>query len=239
MGLLAEIGNNRTGIATSPELTAEMVESTEEFAPISRDVAEELTSVRIAFARAAEPLGHLPPPLSLKGMAKTAAEALRGNAPAHFIDKVGERLAFERTGVRLYEGLLAKFDAHGGFPGGPERTEIEEVLAEEYEHFKLLEDALDKLGADPTVITPSADLHATISRGIMDAIADPRTTFAQGLEAALVAELADNASWQNLIELARTTDQALSESFTRALTEEQTHLSQVKLWLAAAAQNTH
>jgi len=234
MSLLSEIGPNRTGVASSPELTSEMLEGAEEFAPSSGSASVDLAYVRAAFARTAEPLGHLPPPLTLKGAAKTAAEAIRGNAPAHLIDKLGERLGFERTGVRLYEGLLAKFDAHGGFEGGPERRELEEVLEEEYEHFKLLEGALTKLGADPTALTPSADLHATISRGIMEAVADPRTSLAQCLEAALVAELADNACWESLIELTRPTDQTLGESFQRALIDEQTHLSRVKLWLAAA-----
>jgi hypothetical protein len=42
------------------------------------------------------------------------------------VDKLGERLAFERSGTRLYETLLSKFDSYGPFEGGPERAELEE-----------------------------------------------------------------------------------------------------------------
>ena len=64
----------------------------------------------------------MPPPTSLKGVAKTAVDMLKGSKPTVFIDKLGERAAFERTGTRLYQGALAKFDVLGSWDGGPTRA---------------------------------------------------------------------------------------------------------------------
>jgi ferritin-like metal-binding protein YciE len=54
------------------------------------------------------------------------------------------------------------------------------------------------------------------------------------LEAALVAELTDNACWEALIELAREAgEDALVQQFQEALTSEQDHLAKVQAWVAA------
>ena len=117
----AEIGLNRTGIATSPALTEEMIEGTKEFLPSSPGDGDEIALVREAYARTAESLGSVAPPTTMKGAVKTAIRGIRGARPTQFVDKLGERLAFERTGTRLYEALISKFDATGSFAGGPTR----------------------------------------------------------------------------------------------------------------------
>jgi rubrerythrin len=231
----AEIGLNRTGIATSPALTEEMIEGTKEFLPSSPGDGDEIALVREAYARTADALGSVAPPTTMKGAVTTAIRGIRGAQPTQFIDKLGERLAFERTGTRLYEALLAKFEATGSFAGGPTREELESILLEEHEHFRLLADSMAKLGGDPTVVTPSADLHATMSKGILEVVVDPRTSFAQCLEAALLAELADNDAWENLVELAKQNgEETLAELFASAAEEEGEHLENVRSWIAAA-----
>jgi len=231
----AEIGMNRTGIASSPRLSAEMVKGMDEFSPAIDEDAANAAVVRKNYAKNADPIGHVPPPLSVKGMAKSAVQALKGEAPSVLIDKLGERLGFERSGVRLYEGIVSKFDAFGGFAGGPTRAELQEILNEEFAHFALLQEPATALGADPTVLTPSADLHATMSRGILDVVADARTTLPQCLEAALLAELADNDCWRALVDLAEQAgDKPLANRFIEALLEEDKHLSLVRTWVAAA-----
>jgi len=235
MTIHAQIGMNRTGIATAPELSAEMIDGTLEFSPSGPGDGSEVAAVRRERARVAEPLGHVPPPLNVKGIAKTTVQALKGNTPSLFVDKIGERLGFERTGVRLYDALLSKFDAGGAFAGGPSRGDLEDIRAEEFAHFKLLQAAAKKLGADPTVLTPSADLHATITRGALEVMVDARTNLAQCLEAALVVELADNDSWQSLLALARKSgEDELGDNFTQAILDEQRHLALVRQWLAEA-----
>jgi rubrerythrin len=155
------------------------------------------------------------------------------------LDKLGERLAFERTGTRLYEALVSKYDAFGSFAGGPSREDLEHVLEEEYRHFTLLQSVIEQLGGDPTAVTPSANLHATATQGIQMVIVDPRTTLLQSLEAILMAELTDNACWEALIELVQVVgEDALVQPFEQAFTTEQEHLLKVHAWLAAGQGRT-
>jgi hypothetical protein len=59
---------------------------------------------------------------------RAAAKAMKGEKPTLLLDKLGERLAFERSGTRLYEALVSKHDAFGSFSGGPSREDLEHVL---------------------------------------------------------------------------------------------------------------
>jgi hypothetical protein len=231
----ATLGKNRTGIATSRQSAERMIEGTTEFPPSGEGDERVIAAIRESFSKEVEPLGSVPPPTNLKEMAKTAAKSLKGTRPTQFIDKLGERLAFERTGVRLYEGLISKYTSFGGFSGGPTLGELEEILREEHEHFRLLTDVVVRVGGDPTVMTPSADLQATMSKGILEAVVDPRTTFVQCLEAALLAELADNESWEALLDMAKENgEEAAAEAFESALEEEAEHLENVRTWIAAS-----
>lgn len=235
MSTYAEIGLNRTGIATSPALAEEMLEGTSEFPPTTGGDETVIARVREQYAKSSERLGSIPPPTTLQDAAVTAIRGVRGMRPTQFIDKLGERLAFERSGVRLYEALISKYDAFGSFEGGPSRADLEEIMREEHEHFRLLTDAVVKVGGDPTVVTPSADFHATMTKGVLDVMVDPRTTFAQCLEAALVAELTDNECWETLTELAtQNGEKELAKLFENAREEEAEHLENVRTWLAAA-----
>jgi rubrerythrin len=230
----ATIGTNRTGIAAAPERSREMLTGMDEFPPTSQGSAADVAQVRIAYAQAAEPLGSVPPPASVKGTVQTAVKAVMGEKPMLFMDKLGERLAFERSGTRLYEALVSKHDAFGSFTGGPSREDLEHVLQEEYRHFTMLHSVIEQLGGDPTAVTPSANLHATAAHGINQVIVDPRTTLLQSLEAILIAELADNACWEALIELAQGAgEDKLVKQFEEALKNEQDHLAKVQAWLAA------
>lgn len=235
MATQVEMGLNRTGIATSPKLTEEMIEGTGEFLPDTGGDEAVIGLVRGDYARSSESLGSVPPPVDLKGVATTALRGMRGLRPTQFLDKLGERLAFERTGVRLYEGLISKHDALGSFEGGPSRDDLLEIMRDEYEHFKLLAESVAKLGGDPTVVTPSADLHATMTKGVLEVMVDPRTTLPQCLEAALIAELADGEAWDTLVTLAKQNGEAeLAQLFEQASIEEDEHLESVRSWLMAA-----
>jgi rubrerythrin len=234
MNQTAIVGTNRTGVAVAPERSQEMLSGMEEFPPSAQGSAQEIAQVRIAYAQLAEPPGSVPLPPTLKGKIATTVQAIKGENPTLFVDKLGERLAFERAGTRLYEALVSKYDAYGSFTGGPSRDDLEHVLQEEYRHFTMLQAAIEQLGGDPTAVTPSANLQATAAHGIQMVVVDPRTTLLQSLEAALIAELTDNACWETLIELAREAgEDALVEQFQEALTNEQDHLEKVQAWVAA------
>lgn len=95
----------------SPIDTHTMASAADEASPEGLILTPELDAHRLAYAEAAEALGSVPPPLSLKGVAKAGMAVLQGGAPSVFVDKLGERLAFERSGTRLYEALIIKYQA--------------------------------------------------------------------------------------------------------------------------------
>lgn len=230
MNRTVETGINRTGIATAAELAAEMVEGTQEFPPSAPGDDQEIARVRGDYIENADPVGTIPPPLDQPENASEEAHL------TEFIDKLGGRLAFERSGVRLYSALLSKFDAYGSFAGGPERVDLEHIRDEELQHFHMLSATVEELGGDPTAVTPEADVEATLSRGILDVLVDPRTTFVQGLQAILVAELADNDCWYLLSTLATQMGKdELAAVFAEAESHEREHLTNVRTWLLAAS----
>jgi rubrerythrin len=226
------IGANRTGIATSPADAQELIELAGQIPPSAEGSEQDAARVRTDFASGAGAVGSVPPPVSVKGVVTAAARIIMGKAPALLLDKLGERLAFERSGTRLYEALLAKLDASGTFEGGPSREELEVFRDEELRHFEMLRDAIEELGADPTAQTPGADLAGVAATGPLQIIVDPRTSLPQSLEALLIAELTDNDSWRLLIEIATIQDQQeMAAEFRVAEQEEQHHLESCRRWL--------
>lgn len=223
---------NKTGVGTAPRLAKEMIEGAEKTVPSTMGNGERISRVFRDYIEESEPIGSVPPPTSLKGLVKTAGQAIAGKKPTVLLDRLGERMAFERTGVRLYEGLLDKHDALGGFDGGPSRGDLELFRAEELEHFALLKAWVERLGADPTAMTPSADRAAVESMGLLQVIRDPRMDLAQSLHGILIAELADNDGWEMLIDLATAIDHdEMATAFQRASLEESRHLEAVRQWL--------
>lgn len=228
-----DMGMNRTGAATSPKDAQAMIEAAEQ-AQVPPGDEKAVASLRGTYSSGNDRIGTMPPPATMKGAVKTAARAVAGKQATVFLDKLGERLAFERTGTRLYEAIRAKLAAKGGGDGiGLDDGVLLEIQNQETEHMQLLADAIEKLGADPTAETPCADLAGVESMGILQVLTDPRTTVTQCLNALLAAELIDNASWEMLVELADEFGQdELANDFRRALQEEQVHLQRVRGWLA-------
>jgi bacterioferritin (cytochrome b1) len=149
------------------------------------------------------------------------------------LDKLGERLAFERTGVRLYEAVLAKMPAARLSEGTLTVEEVRRFRDAELAHAHLVKDAIEELGGDPTAVTPCADLAGVQGQGLLQAVTDPRTTLTQCLDALLIAELADNDGWKMLIALAEAAGlQELAQRFTEALAEEDRHLTSMRAWIA-------
>jgi ferritin-like metal-binding protein YciE len=225
-----DIGRNRTGVQTSPQLSKEMNDLVQ---PVSAETADAspLNEVRLLYIREADPLGSIPPPATIKGAVKTAAKLLQGERPQAFIDKLAERLAYERSGTRLYDAVIAKFMAHEGELQNASLQEVTEIRNEEASHAALIRTCLEQLGADPTAQTPSADLVGVATAGFLQAAADPRTTLAQTLQVALAAELVDVASWEMLISMAEQMGQdGMVERFRRALDHETEHVAKVRGW---------
>jgi rubrerythrin len=230
-------GMNRTGAQMSPFDTSSMqAVSPQAQAEAPPGDESAIAQLRFSYIQEAEPLGSIPPPGTVTGAVSTGVSMLTGNEPQLLLDKLGERLAFERTGTRLYDALIAKFVAHGqgtdGAEGNMTLEQLKKIRADEARHFAMVANAMESIGADPTAQTPCADVAAVESHGIMQVVTDPRTGMAQSLHAILIAELADNAGWEMLIALAKEQGhQTMISEFQLALDDEREHLQNIRMWL--------
>jgi rubrerythrin len=244
------LGPNMTGASLAPAAIAAMTEATSEFTPFDEIDTSELESQKLEYIEEADAVGSIPTPNTIKGVAKAGLTKLKGGHPAVFLDKLGERLAYERAGARLYEALILKFEAarltqDDVLPpvefdledGSEENTQaagevLQRIRSEELAHFHLLSQAITTLGGDPTSQTPCADVTAMASSGFMQVLNDPRTSLAQCLNAMLAVELADNAGWELLASLADAAgEDELASQFRDALAEEEQHLLIIKQWV--------
>ncbi len=227
-----EIFGNRTGIMTNPELSIEMIEGAKQAAPSSPGDATDLATVKAEYIEEAVPIGS--PPVMVE-VSENGDSVGQFDGLTVLLDKLGERLAFERQGTRLYEAFLQKCESVALASGsGPSVEDLRHICEEELEHFHLLQKAITTLGGDATVQTPSADVAGVLSHGVMQVVSDPRTTIPQTLQAMLTAELVDNDGWQMLQDLAAELGQDdLEEQCRRAYEEEQEHLEKVRDWLTS------
>jgi rubrerythrin len=227
-----EILGNRTGIMTNPELSIEMIEGAKQTTPSSQGDGTELASVRSEYIEEGVPIGSSPVMVEVSEDGESVGQF---DGLAVLLDKLGERLAFERQGTRLYEAFLQKCESLAlEDASGPSIEELRHICGEELEHFHLLQNAIIALGGDATVQTPSADVAGVLSHGVMQVVSDPRTTIPQTLQAMLTAELVDNDGWQMLQDLAAELGQDdLEEQCGKAYEEEQEHLEKVREWLTS------
>ncbi|MBX3211059.1 MAG: ferritin-like domain-containing protein [Labilithrix sp.] len=227
-----QTGPNRTGIATSTVAEDVLLEG---FGNVPSAPGDEtaIDGVRTEYLVEDASIGSLAPSAAeTAGAVSCAAEG--ADVPV-FVDKIGERLAFERTGYRLYTALVDKLDASEPLPGGPTRDELEVIRTQELAHAELLHEAMLSLGADPTAITPSADVAAVSGAGLLQVVCDPRMNLKQSLEAMLIAELVDHDGWTLLVDLANGVGNAeLAARFDVARTEEVDHLVKVRGWVVEA-----
>jgi hypothetical protein len=224
-----QVMGNRTGMQTSPELAEELVEGAANAAPSSEGGVEVIAENRADYISEGFPLGSMP----MMPVSEEAGADEDQAAMAVLLDKLSERLAFERMGVRLYEALLNKCEALGESKPGPSLEEIRHIGSEELDHFLMLNEAITDLGGDPTVESPSADIAAVASMGIMQVLTDPRSSVPQCLQALLTAELTDNAGWELLIELSSGLGyEEMQGQFETALAHEEEHLQNVRDWLS-------
>lgn len=250
-----EIGLNRTGLQMAPMSKDDMIEFAKAKADCAPPEKGGMAALHRAYIEEADGVGSVPLPGSLKGAAVTGMEKLKGAKPEVLIDKLGERLAFERTGTRLYDALILKCasinlgtrsNGHAvKSPGGIENSStggamvdvqvLKHIRDEEENHFQLVRHALTTLGADPTAMTPCADVVGVSSSGLLQTVSDPATNVPQCLNAVLTAELSDNAGWELLIELAGDAGHGeMASQFAQALEEEKEHVKIIKGWLRSA-----
>jgi hypothetical protein len=230
------LGMNRTGIQMSPFDTKEMENAlnidTEQMASGN---ASGMAQMRSVYINEADDIGSVPMPGNMKGMLKTGVSKMTGNEPTLLMDKLGERLAFERTGTRLYDALIDKFQATQDGTTSMTLADLQQIREDEWRHFSMVANAMESMGGDPTAQTPCADVAGVESLGLIQVISDPRTTMAQSLHAILVAEMTDNNGWEMLIAVAEENGQAsMVPDFSQALEQERLHLQKVQSWFEEA-----
>ncbi len=228
-----DIGMNRTGISFSPLHSKELIEGAEKAEPSSMGDESNLAALRASYIKEGEPVGTVPPPATLKGAAATVVNMIKGQKLSVLLDKLGERLAFERNGSRLYEAVIGKALVEGTWEGGPSVEELKQIHDEELLHAAMLMEMITGLGADPTAMTPSADIMGVSSMGLVQVCTDPRISLAQSLCAILTAELTDNDGYTVLILLTESLGQNdLAERLRTVRSHEDVHLQKVRLWVS-------
>jgi bacterioferritin (cytochrome b1) len=235
-----QLGRNRTGMQMSPLQSEMLMESARAAEILNPQTIDEtapddllMAELRREYINEAEALGSIPPPTTMKGAMKSGLGALTGHRMQVFIDKVAERMAYERGGTRLYDAALVKVLALAG-DTPVDAGRVRQIRNQEVEHAELLRQALLTLGADPTAQTPCADLVGVQTMGLLQSVADPRTSLVQVLSSLLAAELIDVASWELLSRLARSANQeTLAAQFDDAFEQEKMHLETISSWYEA------
>jgi ferritin-like protein len=223
------LGTNRTGILTSPIDSKKMLSDAKIGFIRSEGSDLNLLQIRNYYLNQSCSIGSVPVPLSLKENTHNALQKLVGKRPETLMDKLGERLAFERTGTRLYEALMNKCEISCDGMMKNRFSFLEQFRDEEAQHFELVREAIENLGGDSTAMTPSADLSGVASSGLLKIITDPRTSMSASIHALLIAELTDHNGWEILIQITeRMRLNEVSGQFKQALIEEENHLHVIR-----------
>ncbi len=227
-------GPNRTGMDMSPVDGKAMVEGAEKLTEITPAAREQIKNFRELQIKEGGSVGSIPLPGTFKGALNVGMEKLQGHSPEVLINKLGQRLAFERAGTRLYDAMIAKCEA--GMDEASTKVvsldKLRHFRDEEHEHALLVESVMKELGADPTAMTPDADITAVASMGLPKVVTEPRTTVLQCLEAIQIAELADNVAWENLQELCLGMGlRDIAAKFSKPISQEKVHQDVVNDWV--------
>ncbi len=230
-----KMGPNRTGIDMSPVDSKTMIEGAQKYTDTSPPPQGQVAEFRERAIRESGSIGSVPLPGSFKGALNVGKEKLRGHNPEVLINKLGQRLAFERAGVRLYDALIRKCEAAMDDAAAEvvSLNTLYQFRDQEREHAKLVEGVMTELGADPTAMTPDADASAVAAMGLPKVITEPRTTILQSLEAIQIAEFADNAAWENLQDLCLSMGlKDITARFSQPISQEKIHQETITDWVA-------
>jgi len=149
-------------------------------------------------------------------------QKLAGTNVSRVIDLLNERLTFERSGVKLYDKILERMRTD---PQAARMVEqMQEHRDEEKEHEEWLEEQIRALGGDARSPSEKSILVRAESQGIEHVI-ERDAQLPHDFHALLVAELADNAGWDLLVQLAdEVGDRDAKKEFKKRLHEEEEHL---------------
>ena len=140
------------------------------------------------------------------------------------IDLLNERLAFERSGVKLYDTLLRRLRAAEDPALKSLLGQVKEYREEEKEHEEWLEEQIRALGGDAHSPTEHSVLVQAEAEGV-ERVMRRDESIPHDFHALLTAELADNAGWDLLVQIAdEFGDSEAKKEFSKRLQEEEKHL---------------
>jgi len=140
------------------------------------------------------------------------------------IDLLSERLAYERAGVKLYDTLHARLRVATDPTLKALLEQVEHNRDEEEEHVEWLEAQIRALGGDAHAPTERSVLVRAESEGV-ERVMRRDDSIPHDFHALLTAELADNAGWDMLVQIAdEFGDFAAKKEFKKRLREEEEHL---------------
>lgn len=229
-----KVGLNKTGMDMSPIDGKAMIEGAEKLTDLTPPPREYVVDFHKLAIEESGAVGSVPVPATFKGVLNVGKEKLKGHSPEVLINKLGQRLAFERAGTRLYDALIKKCEAgmDEATAGVVRMEKLHKFREEERDHALLVASVLKDIGADPTAMTPDADVTALASMGLPKVMTEPRTTVLQCLEALQIAELADNVAWENLEELCRSMGlNEIADQFRKPISQEQVHQEVISEWI--------
>lgn len=158
----------------------------------------------------------------------------KDHGPGVLINKLGQRLAFERASLRLYDDLIRKCDASMDQASASVVCidTLKKFRDEECQHAVLIATVMEEFGADPAAMTPDANASTLALMGLTKVINQPETSIAQCLEALQIAELADKTAWENLQELAMNLGlNDVSARFSKPFSQEKIHEGVISRWI--------
>ncbi len=151
-------------------------------------------------------------------------EILGKTNPEKVIDLLAERLAYERSGVKLYDAILKKVKASRHTQLKKLAKELKEHRDHEVEHAEWCEEQIRALGGDPDEKTEKALLVEIEAQGIEEIIFGD-APLSQMFHALNMAELGDNAGWAQLVGIAEQCgDEEARAEFQERLDHEEEHL---------------
>lgn len=138
------------------------------------------------------------------------------------VDLLNERLAFERSGVQLYDTLLSRLRRDPALDALVD--DVQRYRDEEKEHEEWLEQQIRALGGDGHTPTEHSILAQAEAEGVERVIRRDES-IPHDFHALLTAELADHAGWELLVRIAEEFDDAdAKKQFEKRLEEEERHL---------------
>jgi bacterioferritin (cytochrome b1) len=145
---------------------------------------------------------------------------------ARVIDLLCERLAFERSGARLYDRVIEAMRASTDDEVHSLLATLEEHRDEEKEHQAWLEAQIRAHGGDADAECDGARLATREAAGFEEIAAHDAGDVRHLLHALLAAEAMDDTGWKLLVELADDAgDREARREFSRRHHHEQEHLA--------------